>query len=108
MKVRYSDFETITRSHTKTPPTCAAEEIAPRAAALLEKTAAGQRPVRLLGVTAHNLSETETQDDRPSPVTPTTSSRFLRVSPVAGRPIRRGEESTPRSTLLTSGIHLVI
>jgi DNA polymerase-4 len=67
LKLRYSDFETITRSHTEDPPTCSAEGIASRAAALLEKTAAGQRPVRLLGVTAHNLSETETEDATPSP-----------------------------------------
>ena len=59
LKLRYSNFETITRSHTQDPPTCSAEEIAPRAAALLEKTEAGRRAVRLLGVTAHNLSETQ-------------------------------------------------
>src|SRR5918993_1035512 len=34
VKVRYSDFTTITRSHTSTPPTCSAEEIAARALAL--------------------------------------------------------------------------
>ena len=62
LKLRYSNFETITRSHTEDPPTCSADGIASRAAALLEKTAAGQRPVRLLGVTAHNLSETDTED----------------------------------------------
>ena len=61
LKLRYSNFETITRSHTEDPPTCSADGIASRAAALLEKTAAGQRPVRLLGVTAHNLSETDTE-----------------------------------------------
>jgi len=62
LKLRYSDFETITRSHTEDPPTCSAEGIAARAVALLEKTAAKTRPVRLLGVTAHGLSETETDD----------------------------------------------
>src|SRR6185369_9267845 len=45
LKLRYSDFETITRSHTQDPPTCSAEEIASRADALLEKTAAASRPV---------------------------------------------------------------
>ena len=59
LKLRYSNFETITRSHTHDPPTCSAEEIASRAAALLEKTEAGRRAVRLLGVSAHNLSETQ-------------------------------------------------
>ena len=70
LKLRYSDFETITRSHTEDPPTHSAEAIASRAAALLEKTAASRRPVRLLGVTAHGLSETDTEDT-PSTPTPT-------------------------------------
>jgi DNA polymerase-4 len=55
LKVRYSDFTTITRSHTRTPPNRDVEDIAARAVALLEKTEAGQRPVRLLGVSVHNL-----------------------------------------------------
>ena len=54
IKVRYSDFTTITRSHTA-PPGRDADAIAARALALLEKTEAGQRPVRLLGVSMHNL-----------------------------------------------------
>ncbi len=62
LKLRYSNFETITRSHTEDPPTCSADSIAARAAALLEKTAAGSRHVRLLGVSAHNLSETEKEE----------------------------------------------
>jgi DNA polymerase-4 len=62
LKLRYSDFETITRSHTEDPPTHSAEGIAARATALLEKTDAARRPVRLLGVTAHGLSETETEE----------------------------------------------
>ena len=67
LKLRYSNFETITRSHTEDPPTSAAEAIASRAAALLEKTAAGSRPVRLLGVTAHGLSETDSEKAPASP-----------------------------------------
>ena len=54
IKVRYSDFTTITRSHTA-PATRDAEDIARRAVALLEKTDAGERPVRLLGASVHNL-----------------------------------------------------
>jgi DNA polymerase-4 len=54
IKVRYSDFTTITRSHTQLP-TCDADDIAVRAVALLDRTEAGQRPVRLLGVSVHNL-----------------------------------------------------
>ncbi len=55
IKVRYSDFTTVTRSHTKLPATRNADEIAGRAVALLERTDAGTRPVRLLGVSVHNL-----------------------------------------------------
>jgi DNA polymerase-4 len=55
IKVRYSDFTTITRSHSATPPTRNADEIARRALALLERTEAGRRPVRLLGASVHNL-----------------------------------------------------
>ena len=57
LKLRYSNFETITRSQTAKPPTDSSEEIAARAVALIEKTEAGRRPVRLLGVTMHGLSE---------------------------------------------------
>jgi DNA polymerase-4 len=55
LKVRYSDFTTITRSHTRTPPGRDVEDIVARALALLDRTEAGQRPVRLLGVSVHNL-----------------------------------------------------
>jgi DNA polymerase-4 len=58
IKVRYADFTTITRSHTA-PPTRDPEEIARRAVTLLGKTEAGTRPVRLLGVTMHNLVDPE-------------------------------------------------
>ena len=54
IKVRYSDFTTITRSHTAKAGRDAGDMLA-RALQLLKKTAAGQRPVRLLGVSVHNL-----------------------------------------------------
>src|SRR2546422_362554 len=57
IKVRYADFTTVTRSHTAAAPTCDAAEIAARALALLERTDAARRPVRLLGVGAHGLLE---------------------------------------------------
>ena len=66
IKVRYSDFTTITRSHTA-PPTRDAEEIARRAVRLLEKTDAGERPVRLLGASVHNLVD---PSDEPVPLLP--------------------------------------
>jgi DNA polymerase-4 len=54
IKVRYNDFTTITRSHTEAP-TRDTDNVAHRAVALLEKTEAGTRPIRLLGVSVHNL-----------------------------------------------------
>ena len=54
LKLRYSDFTTITRSHSEAP-TQDGDGIERRAVALLERTAAATRPVRLLGVSAHNL-----------------------------------------------------
>jgi DNA polymerase-4 len=56
IKVRYSDFTTVTRSHTALG-TREAEDIAQRAVALLSKTAAATRPERLLGVSVHNLED---------------------------------------------------
>jgi len=57
IKVRYADFSTVTRSHTAAAPTRDAAEIAARALALLDRTDAARRPVRLLGVGAHGLLE---------------------------------------------------
>jgi DNA polymerase-4 len=54
IKVRYSDFTTITRSHTAAPSRDESELTA-RAVRLLEKTDAGSRPIRLLGVSVHNF-----------------------------------------------------
>ena len=56
IKVRYDDFTTVTRSHTAAGATNAARSIITRARVLLERTDAGRRPVRLLGVGAHGLS----------------------------------------------------
>jgi DNA polymerase-4 len=54
IKVRYTDFTTITRSHTG-DPSRDAQALSARAVALLDKTDAGKRAVRLLGVSVHNL-----------------------------------------------------
>ena len=61
LKLRYATFETITRSETRALATRSAEEIASRALALLEKTEAARRPVRLLGVSLHGLSSSDTE-----------------------------------------------
>ena len=55
LKLRYADFRTITRSQSRQAATASPDEIAARAAVLLEKTDAGRKPVRLLGVSVHGL-----------------------------------------------------
>jgi DNA polymerase-4 len=69
IKVRYSDFTTITRSHTA-PPTRDGEDIAHRAVRLLDRTEAGTRPVRLLGASVHNLVDLEDLEPQEDPMEP--------------------------------------
>ena len=57
IKVRYSDFTTITRSHTRAAAGCDRDDIVGRALDLAARTEAGRRPVRLLGVSVHNLCD---------------------------------------------------
>ena len=63
IKVRYGDFATITRSLSG-PPTRNEADLVARAIGLLDKTDAGRRPIRLLGVSVHNFCP-ETADDDP-------------------------------------------
>src|SRR5262245_31020028 len=70
IKVRYSDFTTITRSHSKTPATRDAEDIAQRAVTLLDRTDAATRPGRLLGVSVHNLEDPSAPFDPEEPLLP--------------------------------------
>ncbi len=58
IKVRYGDFTTITRSHSSAPTDNEAD-IVRRATALLDKTDAATRPVRLLGAGVHNFTSVE-------------------------------------------------
>jgi DNA polymerase IV len=58
IKVRYDNFETITRSHSDAP-TRDEDAIAARARALLARTEAGARAVRLLGASVHNLTDSD-------------------------------------------------
>jgi DNA polymerase-4 len=60
VKVRYSDFTTVTRSHSSPVATRDADQLASRALALIDRTEAGRRPVRLLGVSVHNLADSPT------------------------------------------------
>lgn len=63
IKVRYSDFTTVTRSQSTPDATSDTAAIASRAAALLLKTDAGARPVRLLGVSVHNFGDVAEDTD---------------------------------------------
>ena len=57
-----SDFTTITRSQSES--TRDEDDIRRRALALLDKTEAGRRPIRLLGVSVHNLTDgTEPEEE---------------------------------------------
>ena len=69
IKVRYADFTTVTRNHSRQPATRDADEIAARAVALLDRTAAASRPVRLLGAGVHGLTDTPSAPAEPRPAT---------------------------------------
>ena len=55
LKVKYSDFKMITRSETLKRPTDESREVYQAVCRLLEETAVGRRPVRLLGVSLSKL-----------------------------------------------------
>jgi DNA polymerase-4 len=65
IKVRYSDFSTVTRSHTRDVATNDIADISSRALELAERTEAGRLPVRLLGVSVHNLVDPRAPDTTP-------------------------------------------
>ena len=56
LKVRYKNFDTITRSHSLAHYTNKAVEISTIAKQLLEQTEAGSREIRLLGISLSNLN----------------------------------------------------
>ena len=55
LKVKYHDFQQITRSKTVSKETSDSKQIIQEIVQLLEKTAVGQKPVRLLGISVANL-----------------------------------------------------
>jgi DNA polymerase-4 len=69
IKIRYGDFSTITRSHSQAP-TDDADDIVRRAVALLAKTDAGRRPVRLLGAGVHGFASPTGEADGRLPFGP--------------------------------------
>lgn len=63
LKVKYADFQSVTRSISSDEPIATAEEMILLAESLLDKTEAGKRAVRLLGVTISNLTTDFSVDD---------------------------------------------
>ncbi len=59
LKVKYADFRQVTRSRTARKPYRTAADMLPVLDALLGETEAGQRSVRLLGVTVSGLAPVE-------------------------------------------------
>lgn len=56
LKLKYADFQSVTRSHTGSEPIDAAGQMLSLAEELLAKTEAGRKPVRLLGLTVSQLT----------------------------------------------------
>ena len=56
LKVKYDDFQNVTRSHTQSDPIDKADVMLELAEGMLAKTEAGDRPIRLLGLTVSNLT----------------------------------------------------
>ncbi len=63
LKVKYADFTAITRAATLSRPTDDGGEIHRSAIALLAKTEAGRRPVRLLGISVSRLAAGDVGSD---------------------------------------------
>ncbi len=57
LKVRYADFQTLTRSRTLSAPFSEAAEMLGIAEELMKKTAAGRQSVRLLGLTVSQFEQ---------------------------------------------------
>jgi DNA polymerase-4 len=57
LKVKYADFSTVTRSRTVPDGIVHAGDMLALARELLDKTEAGRKPVRLLGISINNLME---------------------------------------------------
>ena len=62
LKVRYADFETVTRSRSPGHAISGVEEIASIAHQLLSKTQAVEKTVRLLGISTSRFEDDEDRD----------------------------------------------
>ena len=64
LKIKYFDFQNITRSITAEKPVVLGADIMKRIRELLEKTEAGKRKVRLLGITISNFADKDTKANK--------------------------------------------
>jgi DNA polymerase IV len=70
LKVKYADFQQITRSRTVPQPINTVDDMMTLAETLLQTTEAGIRPVRLLGLSMSKLSGTDQQTKPEESMTP--------------------------------------
>ena len=96
LKVRYGDFETITRSETVSEPMAAGAELWDEARALLERAAIGGRGIRLLGVGVSGLVD----GSAPRQLTLDSGSRSLAAETVEKVRERFGEHSVLPASLI--------
>ena len=68
LKMRYSDFQLITRSKTDPAHYVSKENITDALPELLRKTEAGKRPIRLIGITLSNLEKFDDTGSTEAPV----------------------------------------
>ncbi len=59
VKVKYSDFQQLTRAHTESAPVGSCDDLSRRALDLLRPLFPSQKGVRLLGVTVSGFEETQ-------------------------------------------------
>jgi len=69
LKVKFADFQQVTRSHTEQYVFHSMDVILRRLPQLLDKTEAGARKVRLLGVSVSNLTPLDGEDPKPEQIT---------------------------------------
>jgi len=68
LKIKYFDFQSVTRRQTCDGFLDSAEKVFQAAAALLEKTEAGRKPVRLAGVSLSNFEPPRLKGDVIQPI----------------------------------------
>jgi DNA polymerase-4 len=64
LKIKYHNFQQITRSHTLPNPVQQAQDILSASFPLLQKTEAARRKVRLVGITISKLSQTSSPSEK--------------------------------------------